>query len=437
MSGTIIPSAMCCGGTEAPLPSGSTSDADAPESLPQKQQPSGTLAKLWRGYFGPAASQKDVSLAWQAVSQIAQTGESLFRIENASWRIWSRRPPTTATTVRPRPPDGGQNVEGPESAESVTPSSGAASASSKPHRRPSLFESYIPERIAALPTAVLERLKHDSVTGTLTSLLGENLSDLIQTAINRAEASGLLDIGEQQFGWRRQSSPSAFIRRWTWLGGGAGKDGLGRSDSAVDLRDMEATIDELLGRIDTVTGDETEDHVGFSLQSTNRLSSSSKSKIPTVPTSDPCAIPFGKRSIHAVSERRPSLLSRMIDQSLREQDLFTVAAQRRRMLRYVRRRAIESEGEDKRGMDVETYMKLMDACDDAAVRRTHGFETGTTATARGFDAESRRKVTDTAQSLIDPTWRTRDTRSRRMPWFEQRRAVTHDATEPNDTFFVW
>ncbi|KAI8921137.1 hypothetical protein DFJ77DRAFT_151961 [Powellomyces hirtus] len=432
---------------------------------PQQQQPTGALSKLWKNYFGSASSQEEVSLAWQAVSQLAQTGESLFRIENASWRIWSRKataaPPSLATAVHPEAePDAERTAElmadpnaaskaelnpeakpeskaeskaeaKAESAVASTPLTTSPAAPPIPTRRPTMFETYIPQKFAELPTAVLERLKSDSVTGTISSLLGENLAELISTAIHRAEASGILDPASPAYDrWRRQSSPSAFIRKWGWL---AGK-GIDRSDSAVDL-DTELSIDELLQRIDTERADDETDL--FSLKST-----------PPVPPNTPAAATpgldmlkqhsapsstFRKRSIHPIPIRKPSLLSQMIDQSLQEQDMFQVAARRRRMQHFMRRRAIELEGQEKRGMNVETYLKLMDACDDAASVRTAASKPVRDTIG---DPELRRKVTDTAQSLIDPTWRIRDARTRRMPWFEQRRAVTFEESE-TDRFFVW
>ncbi|TPX59651.1 hypothetical protein SpCBS45565_g07676 [Spizellomyces sp. 'palustris'] len=396
----------------------------------------GAFRKLWKGYFGKA-SKEDVSLAWQAVSHLAQTGESLFRLENASWRIWSRKTPTESPEMSTIEQTEQTSTVVPVAQESPAPAP-APTIPTGPGRRPTLLESYLPQKIAELPTTVLERLKKDSVTGTISSLLGEPLADLISSAIARAEATGLLDIGEAQYDrWRLQSSPTSFIKKWNWLSGRGGKgEGLDRIDSAVDL-DADGSIDEIFKRVDTDKGDD-ENSIAFLLP-------------PPVPPNTPSASPgvdalvehcrqnphqFRKRSVQAIPIKQPSLLSKLIDESLKEQDVFQAAAQRRRLMRLMRRRAIEFEGEDKRGMDVETYMKLVDACDDAASTGGNDRHWKPSDVEPFGDSETRRKVTDTAQSLIDPTWRIRDTRSRRMPWFERSRSAIYDDGDL-DSFLVW
>ncbi|KAJ3135711.1 hypothetical protein HDU90_003786 [Geranomyces variabilis] len=389
---------------------------------PSPPPPTG-LSRFWSGYFAKPSAPGEPSLAWR----IGESGWN--RLENASWRIWNRKAPEAPPPV-PVPIDPPASAPpSPDKRAPATPN--PVPPPTDPKRRPTLFETYIPQ----LPTAVLERLKKESMTDTISSLLGENLAELISTAISRAEASGFIDPASPAYArWRRQSSPTAFMRKWGWL---SGTGGMSHADSAVDL-----DVEELLDRIGADNFGDSASSL-FSLQSTAPVP-------PNTPTTGasatgakaiPCSsATFRKRSIQATPPPRASLLSQMLDQSLphQQEERRKAAIRRRRMLWHMRRQEMEEEGEDKRGMDVETYMKLMDACDSAAVSARAARVPGVPRRDPFGDSDTRRRqVTDTAQSLIDPTWRIRDARSRRVaPWPEQRRAATYDASEDPD-FSVW
>ncbi|KAJ3179669.1 hypothetical protein HDU87_002875 [Geranomyces variabilis] len=395
---------------------------------PPSPPPTG-LSRFWSGYFAKPSAPGEASLAWR----IGESGWN--RLENASWRIWNRKAPEVPPPlpVEIDPPASESTPPTPDKSAPATPNP-VPPPPTDPKRRPTLFETYIPQ----LPTAVLERLKKESMTDTISTLLGENLAELISTAISRAEASGFIDPASPAYArWRRQSSPTAFMRKWGWLPGTGG--GMSHADSAVDL-----DVEELLDRIGA-------DNFGDSASSLFSLQSTPPVVAPNTPTTGtsatgaqpiPCsAATFRKRSIQATPPPRASLLSLMLDQSLphQQEERRKAAIRRRRMLWYMRRQEMEEEGEDKRGMDVETYMKLTDACDSAAVSARAARVPGVPRRDPFGDPDTRRRqVTDTAQSLIDPTWRIRDARSRRVaPWPEQRRAATYDASSEDPDFSVW
>ncbi|KAI8817381.1 uncharacterized protein EV422DRAFT_508976 [Fimicolochytrium jonesii] len=443
----------------------------------------GPLSTMWKTYFGKASTE-EAALTVQAISHLSGSGASVERVENASWRIWSRKPnavnvsqerlvppnsgpPTPPTSpkilpapvmtnrlepaqdlLQPRPPP----PPPPPQQQLLPPSLSDQQQLSIPGRR-SFLTSCFPSSIVELPITVYARWKKDSVTG-ISSLLGESLADLITAAIHRAEARGFIDTSS---GWephyhcwrgRPMACPGSFLRRWKWLRIISREDGQGDGAQV----EQECPIDKFLLR--------TNAGVGLSVASLEMPAappnSPSSFDSPSSPETVPCRsepipiTPFTKHTLLTPPASHTSLLSQLITSSLRNQSSTQTAAERRRMMQYLRRRAIECEDEDKRGMDVETYLQLVDACDGAAVAAAAGPGAGGRMFARrpemvtrpgdaGVDAfagdqEGRRRVTDTAESLIDPTWLPRGTASRHHT--NPRRAVTFDDSEL-DSFFVW
>ncbi|RKO89572.1 hypothetical protein BDK51DRAFT_45261 [Blyttiomyces helicus] len=365
----------------SPPPSSSFPPPHAPASVrvpvpepappPPPTHPQGNFSHMWHKYFW-GESKQDVSFAWQAVTQLASTGEGLFRLENASWRIWTRK--SSAIPKDPPPLS-------PLSASSATPLCSHSSAHppeappAAPLRRPSLLQSYLPD----LHTAVLNPYKAlrgaGTVTETISALLGENLTDLITSAIWRAETICLTDgkdfcdapgtgaaaaIGEGVSSWiGPRSEPFPYVARWLRRRITKSADAPPeptRTDSAVHLPPAAAS--------------------------------------PPPPAKSPVPIPsthFRKHALAPASPQPPSsLLSKMIHESEREKTFFEAAAERRRLIRLMRRRALDIEGLERRGMDIETYVSLVDG-------RGGGIDGWYDSSA---ELSVHRRATDTAQSLI-------------------------------------
>ncbi|KAI9099717.1 hypothetical protein DFS34DRAFT_502001 [Phlyctochytrium arcticum] len=352
------------------------------------------------------------NVSWQdLIAQVAQAGHSWLRLENASWRIWlsDHHPPSAADKD-------GLNLHPKDLKLSPSPKMGS---------RKNLFrmvEDLLPSPIARLPSVVADKLIKPPMQDKLSWVFGEPLVQFVKSRIPPIDGSDLsypttfspYRLLVQTLGWPR-SAPEL---------------------PALEVEDRIAQL-QISGQNDDTT------FIGPRYQTIS-------------------AEEFAKCSMTNVSAERPaSLLSQLLDDtsSPSRQDTDKAAALRRNKVRYLRRRALDIESELKRGLDVETYMRMSDGCSDS---RHVASELPANPSCNPFgDVETRRKRTDTAQSLIgitspvssfanlytyillgtDPTWRIRNIGGNGVTWQTLPRKSLNIVTETHhqeeEYFAVW